>query len=56
MMEFLVFVILAALSIVPFLTLLPHFGVNKNWAFAAVIPLGALALLWVLAMKLRERG
>ncbi|UXX83976.1 hypothetical protein [Roseovarius pelagicus] len=55
-MEFIAWLIIAALSVIPFLTLLPHFGVNKNWAFAAIIPLGALVLLWVLAMKLKERG
>ena len=54
--EFLIWIIVATLTVLPMLTLLPHFGINKNWAFAGVIPLGALVLLWVMAMKLKERG
>lgn len=54
-MEFFIFIVITILTVIPFLSLLPHFGVNKNWAFAAVIPLGALILLWVMAAKLKER-
>ena len=53
-MEFIIWLAVTAATIIPMLKLLPHFGVNKNWAFAAVIPLGALVLLWVMAMKLQE--
>ncbi|WP_292292732.1 hypothetical protein [Marivita sp.] len=53
-MEFIIWLVVTAATVVPMLKLLPHFGVNKNWAFAAVIPLGALVLLWVMAMKLQE--
>lgn len=54
MMEFLVWIAIAAATVIPFLKLLPHFGVKAGWAYAAIIPLGALVLLWVMAMKLQE--
>jgi hypothetical protein len=53
-MEFLVWLIATALIIIPMLKLLPHFGINKYWAAACIIPLGVLVLLWVMAMKLQE--
>ena len=54
MSAFVIWLITTAATIVPLLKLLPHFGVNKNWAFAAVIPFAPLVLLWVMAMKLQE--
>jgi hypothetical protein len=53
-MEFVIWLAVTAATVIPLLKLLPHFGVNKNWAFAAIIPLGALVLLWVMAAKLQE--
>jgi hypothetical protein len=53
-MGFFIWLVVTAATIIPMLKLLPHFGVNKNWAFAAVIPIGTLVLLWVMAMKLQE--
>lgn len=53
-MEFLVWLAITAATIIPMLKLLPHFGVHKYWAVVCVIPLGALILLWVMAMKLQE--
>lgn len=53
-MEFLVWLVIAAATVIPMLKLLPHFGIEKYWAFAGVIPLGALVLLWVMAAKLQE--
>jgi len=53
-MEFLWWLIITALSIIPMLKLLPHFGIAKQWAAACIIPFGALALLWWMAMKLQE--
>ena len=53
-MEFFVWLIVAALTVIPMLKLLPHFGIEKYWAFIGIIPLGALALLWWMAMKLQE--
>ncbi len=53
-MEFLVWLIFAALTIIPLLRLLPHFGINKYWAAVCVIPFGVLVLLWVMAMRLQD--
>lgn len=49
-----IWLIFAVLTVIPMLKLLPHFGIRKYWAFAGVIPLGVLALLWLMAMKLNE--
>ncbi|MBK0328717.1 hypothetical protein I5535_15605 [Rhodobacteraceae bacterium F11138] len=53
-MEFLIWIAFTVLTIIPMVKLLPHFGLNKYWAVACVIPLGVLVLLWVMAMKLQE--
>jgi len=53
-MELLWWLIIAVLTFIPMVKLLPHFGIQKFWAFACIIPLGALVLLWVMAMKLQE--
>ncbi|MFD2738592.1 hypothetical protein ACFSUD_03320 [Sulfitobacter aestuarii] len=54
MMGFLGWLIVAVLTVIPMLKLLPHFGINKNWTFAGIIPLGGLALIWWMASKLQE--
>jgi hypothetical protein len=44
-------VIFAVLMVVPFWRLLPQFGI-PNWvALAAIIPLGTIVLLWVMAFR-----
>lgn len=44
-------VIFAALVVIPFWRLLPKFGI-PNWvSLVAIIPLGALVLLWVMAFR-----
>jgi hypothetical protein len=53
-MEILFFLVVSALTIIPFTKLLPHFGVKPYWAFAALIPIGVLILLWIMATKLQE--
>jgi hypothetical protein len=53
-MELIIWLAITALTILPLRKLLPHFGVDRNWAFAAVIPIAALVLLWVMAAKLQE--
>ncbi|MCL3882767.1 hypothetical protein [Marivita sp. GX14005] len=53
-MGFLIWVAVTIATIIPMLRLLPHFGVNKNWAYGVIIPFGALILLWVMATKLQE--
>ena len=53
-MDVIIWLIVSILTIIPFRKLLPHFGVNPNWAFAAIIPIAPLVLLWVMASKLQE--
>jgi hypothetical protein len=53
-MGFLVWLVVTVATIIPLMKLLPHFGVHKYWAFAAVIPVVPLILLWVMALKLQE--
>ena len=53
-MGFLAWLVVTVLTVIPLLKLLPHFGIHKNWAFAAAIPFGALVLVWWMAMKLQE--
>lgn len=53
-MEFLFWLIFTVVTIIPMIKLLPHFGIEKYWAFACLIPFGVLALLWWMAMKLQE--
>ena len=44
-------IVMVALLVVPFWRLMPRFGL-PNWvALVAIIPLGALVLLWVIAFK-----
>ncbi len=49
-----IWLIFTALVIIPMFKLLPHFGINAYWAFICVIPIGAIALLWFMALKLQE--
>ncbi|GAA6190511.1 hypothetical protein KL867_18360 [Ruegeria litorea] len=53
-MGFIIWMIIAVATVIPLLKLLPHFGINKLWALACLIPLGLLVLLWVMAIKLQE--
>ncbi len=53
-MEGLIWIALTVATIIPMVKLLPHFGLNKYWSIACVIPIGTLILLWVMAMKLQE--
>lgn len=46
--------ILSALTAIPMVKLLPHFGINKYWAAACLIPFGTIALLWWMGLKLQE--
>mgnify|MGYP001787501009 CR=1 FL=1 len=53
-MEGFIWLVIMALTVIPLLKLLPHFGVNKYWALAAIIPLGLLGLIWWMSIKLQE--
>ncbi|MGR3322404.1 MAG: hypothetical protein ACU0DK_10775 [Pseudooceanicola sp.] len=48
---FLWWLVMAALLVIPFWRLLPKFGLNQYIALVAIIPLGALILLWILAFR-----
>ena len=43
--------IVAAVTVVPFWKLLPRFGLASAWALLAVIPAGAIILLYIMAFK-----
>lgn len=45
------FVFLAVLLVVPFWRLLPRFGIAAPYALLAVLPVGAVILLWVMAFR-----
>lgn len=45
------FLVSAALLVVPFWMLLPRAGITPHWALVAAIPLGAIVLLWILAIR-----
>ena len=53
-MELVIWAVLVVLTIIPMMKLLPHFGINKNWAFACVFSPAALVLLWMMAIRLQE--
>jgi len=53
-MQVLWFVVLSALTIVPLFKLLPRFGINAWWSLAALIPLGLIVLLWVMAARVDD--
>ncbi|MEL7100207.1 MAG: hypothetical protein AAGM84_15385 [Pseudomonadota bacterium] len=53
-MEMLIWLLVAVATIVPMFKLLPHFGLNAWWALVCVIPIGTIALLWLMALKLQE--
>jgi len=46
--------VLSALTAIPMLKPLPHFGINKYWAAACLVPFGTIALLWWMGLKLQE--
>ena len=43
------FFILAAAVIYPLYRMLPKYGFNPMWSLAAVLPVGLVILLWVMA-------
>ncbi len=47
----LVLLLVIALQVIPFWRILPRAGISSWVALIAVIPLGALILLWVMAFK-----
>jgi hypothetical protein len=56
-MEALVFILLAVLTVIPLMKLLPAYGINTWWALVVIVPLGLIVLLWVMAARVdRLRG
>lgn len=51
MSALLALLISAALVAYPFSRILPHYGINPLWSLAAVTGIGALVLLWVVALR-----
>jgi len=47
----LVFIVIAALTIVAFWRILPRAGLSPYWSLVAVVPLGTVILLLVLAFR-----
>lgn len=45
------YLIFAALLVVPFWRLLPRFGIPAVVSLVALIPIGALILLWIIAFR-----
>lgn len=45
------FLFLAVLLVVPFWRLLPRHGIPKGFALLAVLPVGAVILLWIMAFR-----
>jgi len=45
------FLVFAVLVIVPFWRLLPHYGLPSWAAAAALVPFGAIVLLWLMAFR-----
>jgi len=52
--NFVIWAIWTVATVVPMFKLLPHFGIPKGWSVLCILPVGALILLWVMAMKLQE--
>ncbi len=50
-MEVVLYVVLAALTVIPLFRLLPRFGINALWSLIAAVPLGGVILLWVMAAR-----
>jgi Na+-translocating ferredoxin:NAD+ oxidoreductase RnfE subunit len=50
-MEVLIFLLLAAATIVPLFKLLPAYGINPYWSLVIFIPIGLIVLLWVMAAR-----
>ncbi|MCZ7675946.1 MAG: hypothetical protein M5U35_08870 [Roseovarius sp.] len=49
--SFPMFLLLGVILVIPFWRILPRFGLPSWAAAAAIIPLGAVVLLWLIAVK-----
>ncbi|MEO0668600.1 MAG: hypothetical protein AAFZ99_11875 [Pseudomonadota bacterium] len=53
-MDMLIYLLIVVATVVPMFKLLPHFGINQYWAFVCIIPIGTIALLWFMAIRLQD--
>ncbi|MCV6595988.1 MAG: hypothetical protein OIF40_02740 [Mangrovicoccus sp.] len=53
-MEFLLLVAFVALVVIPFYKLLPRYGMHPLWSLLAVLPVGIIILLWIMASRADE--
>lgn len=53
-MNILWFVVISALTVVPLFKLLPKYRINPWWALAALVPMGLIVLLWVMAARVED--
>lgn len=49
-------VLVMAAFVVPFWKLLPSYGIASPWALVAIVPIGALVLLYVMAFASPRKG
>lgn len=49
-------ILLSVAFVVPFWVLLPQFGIASPWALVAILPIGALVLLYVMAFGAKRTG
>ncbi|MEO0370764.1 MAG: hypothetical protein AAF231_04830 [Pseudomonadota bacterium] len=50
------FILVSVAFVIPFWKLLPQYGLSRYWAIAAIFPLFALALLYVMAFLCPPRN
>ena len=55
-METLFFLIMAAATVYPMWRILERNGVNPFWSLVSLTGIGLVALLWIVAFVLPERG
>ncbi|WP_422072787.1 hypothetical protein [Tranquillimonas rosea] len=45
------YLVLTALLVIPFWKILPRYGIAAPFALFAVLPVGAIILLWIIAFR-----
>ncbi|WP_412505780.1 hypothetical protein [Roseovarius sp. SYSU LYC5161] len=49
-------IVLSVLFVVPFWKLLPDYGIASPWALVAILPVGALVLLYIMVFVAKRKG
>lgn len=55
-MELVFFALFVALTVIPLFKLLPGYGVNPLWSLIAILPVGLVILLWIMAARADEKS